>query len=414
MLLNYQSKMRPLIEDKYLIGVSGGADSMALLDMVYHLNKEIVVAHVNYKKRLSADRDQHIVEDYCRQRNIPFFVHIAKKHDGGNFQNIARIERYDFFNKIMHQEKIKTLLVAHQKDDALETYLFKKKRNSLGESLSILESSNVFGIHVFRPLLDYYRSELRDYCLKNNIPFGDDETNFTLDYERNRIRILVLGNLTLEQKDALVNKMNHDESEWQLKNEKIKQIYNKIVVNKHFNYEAYLDLDKTLKALFLYRFININTFLTLNKHYLNEIIKQLDSKSNLKIDLGKFNLIKAYSDVYLMENKEVIDYSYTILNLEEMDTPYFKIKLSGEKKDGIYVSKEDFPLTIRNYRVNDKVRMKDYDKDVNRLFIDRKIDRQQRRLIPLVVNAKQEIILIPGIYRLYERKLLQSNIFVVK
>lgn len=398
---------------KYMVAVSGGADSMSLLDMAFNSGLDIIVGHVNYKKRITADRDQKIVEDYCKKHNIPLFVHIATHNNDGNFQNVARIERYTFFQEIMEKEHREYLLVAHQLDDALETYLFKKKRNSLGESLSILKESNVFGIKVIRPLLSFYREDLRNYCIKNNITFGDDESNFTLDYERNRIRILVLGNLNRAQKDDLVLKMNKENVEWEQKNKKINDFYNKNVVDSHFTYEAFNGLSDNEAILFLYHYFDKNLKTSINKHHLIEIRKQLASKPNVTINVSNMLLTRAYNDVYLHESKEINDYSYVIESLKEVKTPYFEIKFEGEKKNGISVSEMDFPLTIRNYRSGDKVRMKDYEKDVKRLFIDRKLSKEKRSTIPVVVNASNEIILIPGIYRLYERKLLRSNIFVL-
>ena len=398
---------------KYMVAVSGGADSMSLLDKAYKLGLNIVVGHVNYKKRPTADRDQHIVEDYCKQRNIPLFVRIAKHYEEGNFQDNARIERYQFFNEIMKKEHIETLLVAHQLDDALETYLFKKKRNSYGESLSILKESEAFGIHIYRPLLNYYRSDLRQYCLDNNITFGDDESNFTLDYERNRIRILVLGNLSRAEKDKLVLQMNKDNELWSQKNKKVDEFYNKNVVDKHFNYEAYKSLDKSLSNLFLYRFLENNLHQSISLRRIYDIKKQLDSKPNVSLNIKGMVLTRAYSDVYLHTKNEVKDYFYTINKIEELKTPYFTIGFSGKTNYGIYVDEKDFPLTIRNYKNGDFVRMKDYNKDVKRLFIDRKISKDKRNTIPMVLNKDNEIILIPGIYRIYERKLLRSNIFVL-
>ena len=82
--------------------------------------------------------------------------------------------------------------------------------------------------------------------------------------------------------------------------------------------------------------------------------------------------------------------------------------------EGIYVSEDDFPLIIRNYRENDVISLKSGHKKVNRIFIDKKIKLLERRKIPIVINRKNKIILISGIYRDVERKGLQSNIFVVK
>ena len=87
------------ISKKMLLGVSGGPDSMFLLNLLK--NKNIIVAHVNYNKRETSKVDEEIVVDFCKKNNIKYFVLNLKKHnEQGNFQNIARIQRYEFFKKI--------------------------------------------------------------------------------------------------------------------------------------------------------------------------------------------------------------------------------------------------------------------------------------------------------------------------
>ena len=88
---------------KYLIAVSGGADSMALLDMLKVSNYEIVVAHVNYKTRPTSDRDEQIVVNYCLKNHIICYTTNAVHNDKSNFEKWAREARYAFFKEITHQ-----------------------------------------------------------------------------------------------------------------------------------------------------------------------------------------------------------------------------------------------------------------------------------------------------------------------
>ena len=108
------------LTSKFLIGVSGGPDSMYLL---WHLKKlDVIVVHVNYHKRIDSDNDQKIVEEFCKTYNIPFEVlEITSHNEKGNFQAIARQERYDFYKKIYQKYNCNYLLLAHHKDDFIET-----------------------------------------------------------------------------------------------------------------------------------------------------------------------------------------------------------------------------------------------------------------------------------------------------
>ena len=85
-----------------LVAVSGGSDSMALLDMLYNKGEKLVVCHVNYNVRESALRDENIVRDYCKERGIPLEILKGFKYDKseGNFENWARVVRYNFFKEI--------------------------------------------------------------------------------------------------------------------------------------------------------------------------------------------------------------------------------------------------------------------------------------------------------------------------
>jgi tRNA(Ile)-lysidine synthase len=143
---------------KYVAAVSGGPDSMALL---YLYAKQIaVVCHVNYNKRNSANRDKDIVESFCKKHEIPLEllevdqkIYDKYKTDTNNFQTIARMIRYDFFIKIAAKYKLSTILIAHNKDDFLETALMQKKRNSKTLFLGIQKKSKYKNIQIYRPLL---------------------------------------------------------------------------------------------------------------------------------------------------------------------------------------------------------------------------------------------------------------------
>ncbi|VEU70048.1 tRNA lysidine(34) synthetase TilS [Mycoplasmopsis glycophila] len=176
-------------KQKYLIGVSGGADSMFLLSKYKH--KNIVVAYVNYNQRLDAHLDQELVEKYCKENNIPLEVLVLQKNDyeHGNFQTWARKQRYEFFKKIYQKNRCDVLLLAHHKDDFLESVLMQQNRNKNIFYYGIKKTNFVFGMKTKRPLLHrYWKNQILKKCKKNNIPYRDDYTNFETNYTRNKYR----------------------------------------------------------------------------------------------------------------------------------------------------------------------------------------------------------------------------------
>jgi tRNA(Ile)-lysidine synthase len=181
---------------KYIAAISGGPDSMAML---HKYRKQIMtVCHVNYQKRDSANRDMMIVQDYCLKHKIKFCNLIVTKNIyekyrkyGDNFQNIARLIRYDYFSKTAHKLKIQNLLVAHNKDDFIETSIMQLKRSTIALFLGIQQNSYYQDLNIYRPLITMWKKDILAYCKKNKIPYGLDETNELQLYERNKVRHLV-------------------------------------------------------------------------------------------------------------------------------------------------------------------------------------------------------------------------------
>ncbi|MBQ2509839.1 MAG: tRNA lysidine(34) synthetase TilS, partial [Erysipelotrichaceae bacterium] len=179
-------KSLKLKQGKYLIAVSGGPDSMALLNMAREEGLEIEVAHVNYHKRDTAKRDEKIVRSYCEQYGIP--VHVKDVYPGdvkGNFQAYAREVRYAYFANLCRRYGLDGTVTAHQQDDLLETYLMQKEKKLGVEYYGLKEETRIKGVSVIRPLLDCTKEELLSYCEKKGLDYGIDESNLTDVYTRN-------------------------------------------------------------------------------------------------------------------------------------------------------------------------------------------------------------------------------------
>ncbi|MBQ1508706.1 MAG: tRNA lysidine(34) synthetase TilS, partial [Erysipelotrichaceae bacterium] len=188
----------------YLIGVSGGPDSMALFDMCLKAGNRLVCAHVNYHRRDSADRDEAIVRDYCEKHGVPFYKLDACLTEG-NFQEEARKVRYGFFTDLIRGKDLDGVLVAHHLDDHLETYLLQKEHGGLYDHFGLTARTILMGVPVIRPLLHKEKKELVRYCEDNEISYGIDESNLTDDYRRNVLRHTFVEKMTKEEKRNLAN-----------------------------------------------------------------------------------------------------------------------------------------------------------------------------------------------------------------
>ena len=186
-----------------LLGVSGGPDSIALLEVVREISflwgePHLEVAHVNYRLRESADRDERIVRAKCREAGIPLNILSFEK---GNFEKEARLSglslemyarrvRYDFFEKLKREKNFDFIFLAHTLSDLTETVLLHLVK---GASISSLEGIPVKRDFYIRPILWAKREEVLSYLQEKGVDYGVDETNLNPDYTyRNFLRHRVL------------------------------------------------------------------------------------------------------------------------------------------------------------------------------------------------------------------------------
>lgn len=176
--------------DRIIVGVSGGPDSMCLLDLLNSISKkqslELVIAHVDYNLRgKDSQKDQELVEKTAEKMGVP--IRILEKKAGGksNLEEVCRKIRYDFFEKILAQEKADRIAVAHNQDDQAETFLMRIIRGSGLQGLSAMRYRNG---KIIRPLLGTSRKEIIEHLKGKKIAYRMDKTNLESLQTRNRIR----------------------------------------------------------------------------------------------------------------------------------------------------------------------------------------------------------------------------------
>lgn len=180
-----------------LVGVSGGADSMALLHLLSHWEKPLQVSAVHIHHGLrgkEADRDEAFVRDYCARNDIPLTVMRADvaafaTENRMSIEEAGRSVRYEYFNATRRTVGADYVLTAHTADDQVETVLMHLIR---GCGMDGLRGIPAIRDHIRRPLLCCTRAEIEDYCATHNIPFVTDETNADTKYTRNNIRHRVI------------------------------------------------------------------------------------------------------------------------------------------------------------------------------------------------------------------------------
>lgn len=170
----------------YVLGVSGGVDSMVLLDLVSRQipTSHLLVAHFNHKTRGTAsDRDEDFVRSYCKKKGLCFFR--GERKGQAVSEAALREERHRFFRQVARKQKAQAILLAHHLDDQIETFFLRLLRGAHLKGLGGMRKKQ--GL-LLRPLLHVPQSSIEKYAKLNKIPFREDASNASPIYFRNRLR----------------------------------------------------------------------------------------------------------------------------------------------------------------------------------------------------------------------------------
>jgi tRNA(Ile)-lysidine synthase len=185
---------------RYLIGVSGGRDSVALLHWLTNLGyKKLIVCHLNHQLRgRSSNADARFVEKLAGRYGLDFElgaadVHALAKKGKMSIETVAREARYSFFAKVAKRRHYRTIFLAHHADDLVETFLLNLFRGAGLTGLAAMHEVSTrriddLDLTIVRPLLSVWRSEIDRYVRQCDLKFREDATNKNLAPTRNRVR----------------------------------------------------------------------------------------------------------------------------------------------------------------------------------------------------------------------------------
>lgn len=185
---------------KYLVAVSGGVDSMVLLDILVHQPElDLVVAHFDHGIRQDSAEDQRLVAQAAQYYKLPYIY--EEGHLSADVSEAqARQARYDFLERTREQSGAWAIITAHHQDDLIETMLINLLRGTNRKGLASLQS----GRKLLRPLLKTGKGEVLEYARQHHIAWREDSTNHTDAYLRNRLRHAVLPKLSPDQRTQLL------------------------------------------------------------------------------------------------------------------------------------------------------------------------------------------------------------------
>jgi tRNA(Ile)-lysidine synthetase-like protein len=189
----------------YVVAVSGGVDSMVLLDVLRQQpGVKLVVAHFDHGIRPDSSFDRELVQKIAAKHTLPFVYHRAELGPGAS-EEVARKARYEFLHAVRTASGAKAIVTAHHHNDALETAIINLLRGTGRKGLSSLQSHPT----IHRPLLHIEKQALRDYARDQGLTWREDSTNEDTRYLRNYVRHRILSQFTAEDRQKLRDIIDH-------------------------------------------------------------------------------------------------------------------------------------------------------------------------------------------------------------
>ena len=403
-ILNINKKYN-LIEsnDIIVVGFSGGPDSVFLVEMLKKLqhffNFKIYLVHINHLLRgEDADSDENFSFEYAKKNNLEIFIKRIPvkeivKEVGKTLEEVGREERYKFFSEIYEKVGATKIATAHNKDDQIETFLFRLIR---GTSLQGLEGIKIKNNNVIRPISEIYKKDILEYLNKNEIQYKIDKTNFENEFTRNSIRLdlipFIEERYNIKFKDkifSLIKEIRENNQNNSLNLSDYTDSENRIILEKT-KFLSNFD-KKNLLSLFLNK-KNIEV----NRNKIDEISSLIKSNGTKKIDLDKsYRIVKDYTYLYIEDKKENCVINNNVIQVKipsEQIFDNFKITVSTIENLDIPKKKNQYLLDaiyndiieVRYRKEGDRIFLGEkHSKKIKEIFIDQKIPKDIRDRLPI-------------------------------
>ena len=412
--------LNSLLKDKdiVIIGLSGGPDSMCLLNILLSLKKDlkIICAHINHNIRKESIEELEFIENYCKEKNIILeTTTFEKKSSETDYNELElREKRYTYFKEIINKYKAQYLFTAHHGDDLIETILMRLTRGSNLKGYSGFQvETNKNNYKIIKPLIFMTKEEINSYNEENSIPFVIDKTNEEDNYTRNRYRHHILPFLKSENKNVHLKYLKFSKElqrYYEFVDKTVKQEIDKRYIKNILDIEDFERLDALIQTRVIEYILNQqyvdNLYLVSDRHInlILDIIK--NPKPNIEINLpDNLKIIKSYKSLKISRVKTAVkEYKIPLREITQLPNgKTIKIIKETDKNSNDYIklnSKEiSFPLYIRSRKEGDKMIIKNMtsSKKIKDIFIDSKLSKEERDTFPIVVDSKDEIIWLPGL-----------------
>lgn len=396
---------------KYLVAYSGGPDSTFLLYALKELGYNNITAYyINYHDSPTVSQEKNIVVKNLLSfgiKNATFdSIHSAKAFKGQNFEEAARTARYRRFASFIRKNGsvYEACLTAHHLDDSLITYMMQKEKKTLTDTAGISPVAYLSGVKIIRPLLDVRKKEILGFLDYNKIPYYTDQTNNSLIRKRNYLRLNVLDKMSDEEIDKLNGEMKN-------RQESIRQEEGKLLMLRTITcpYKEYRALHEEEKRRLLFRWCEEQTpkpysqkVLIASRNLAYENLKGRNSTAQVVLK-GGISLYRNYEDFYIMKTVALKPYMFLVQSIAPVDTPLFRMNFADLSL--LNLKESDFPLLIRNVRMDDSFGTKIISDSVWSFLKKQKVPEYLRPFYPVIENKQGKIVFVPFYEDLKEKKI---------
>ncbi len=427
--------------DKILIGVSGGPDSVCLLDLLFKIkdkyNLEISIIHINHGLRgKDSEKDQILVNKLAKKYKIPIIIKRInvknyQKKNKLSLEEAARDLRHRVFSLACQQKKINKVALAHTSSDQVETVLMNFLRGAGIKGLSgmnyrkdfkVLTNNEQINFQIIRPLLDCSKKEILNYLKQEKLNFNLDKTNFDLNFTRNRIRHKVIPvlkkiNSSIEENILVQAKLFQDISQ------SVETTIKPIIKSSNFDKDkAELSLKKwemlngfykrEIILAFLRKFSSTKDIYSLQ---IEEVVDLLENSSTGSYKILPYDLViyKNYDKLIishknlLFDKKKIKKQKVKIPGRTQLSEIQAKIEtnFSNKKNSGnqntalVDLKKTGKDIFVRSRKPGDRFQPTGFggSKKVQDFLIDAKIPKFLRNNVPILVDKKDKIIWLGGL-----------------
>lgn len=409
--------------DTIVVGVSGGADSMALLHFLLNesdnLKIKVIVAHINHCLRgEESDRDEKFVSDYCRDNGVIFYscrsnVKSEASEYGISIEECGRKVRYNYFNNIAEKYHAK-IATAHTLSDSIETTMFNMIRGTGIKGLSGIAPARG---KIIRPLIFVTRSQIEDYCVKNKIKYVTDSSNLCYDYTRNKIRLDIVPkmreiNTAFEKSFLRLKEQVEDDCSYL--NNIAKAELDKSMINGMYDINVISKLEKPIKSRLIIQAVYNKFNIYLQNSHIDLICEIIDNghgtvtipgKIYVKVENGFLRIYKDAPEIKNWKNKfnegKILTDSGRKFIIEIITKNEY-LSLKKTDKNLIYKCLDYDKITentiIRNRKPGDKFTQKNRKvrKSLKKLFNEKKVPIEKRNELAIIDDG-DEILWIEGI-----------------